>query len=88
MTTLQAGMISTFKLSTIGNLPTAPSTSSRQDLQQRILDYQFSVHVLSPGVDDREVLSIFARMNSTGVKLNPQELRNAEYFGDVQDIYV
>ena len=52
------------------------------DLQQRILDYQFSVHVLSPGVDDREVLSIFARMNSTGVKLNPQELRNADYFGE------
>ena len=50
--------------------------------QQRILDYEFSVHVLSSGVDDREVLGIFARMNSTGVKLNPQELRNAEYFGE------
>ena len=51
------------------------------ELRQRILDYEFSVHVLSSGVDDREVLSIFARMNSTGVKLNPQELRNAEYHG-------
>ena len=49
--------------------------------RQEILDYEFSVHVLSSGVDDRDVLGLFARMNSTGVKLNFQELRNAEYFG-------
>lgn len=49
--------------------------------RQRILDYEFSVHVLPRGIDDREVLQIFARMNATGVKLNRQELRNAEYFG-------
>ena len=52
------------------------------DIKTRILDYQFSVHVLPPGTDDREVLQIFARMNSTGTKLNHQELRNAEYFGE------
>lgn len=52
------------------------------DLKARILDYQFSVHVLPSGTDDREVLQIFARMNSTGTKLNNQELRNAEYFGE------
>ena len=51
-------------------------------IKGRILDYQFSVHVLPPGTDDREVLQIFARMNSTGTRLNPQELRNAEYFGE------
>lgn len=51
------------------------------DVRQRILDYQFSVHILPSSVDDREVLQIFARMNATGVKLNDQELRNAEYFG-------
>ena len=51
-------------------------------LQQRILNYEFSVHVLPAETEDSEVLQIFARMNSTGVKLNPQELRNAEYFGD------
>ena len=50
--------------------------------QRRILDYEFSVHVLSSGTDDRDVLGLFARMNSTGVKLNAQELRNAEYFGE------
>lgn len=51
------------------------------DVQQRLLDYQFSVHVLPSDVDDREVLEIFARMNATGIKLNDQELRNAEFFG-------
>lgn len=52
------------------------------DVRQRILDYQFSVHVIPAGIDDREVLQIFARMNATGVKLNDQEIRNAEWFGE------
>lgn len=51
-------------------------------VRQTILDYEFSVHVLPSSVDDREVLQIFARMNSTGFKLNAQELRNAAYFGE------
>jgi hypothetical protein len=50
--------------------------------QQRILDYQFSVHSFPSDTDDRMILQIFARMNATGVKLNAQELRNAEYFGE------
>jgi len=49
--------------------------------QQSLLDYQFSVHVLPSDVDDKQVLQIFARMNATGVKLNYQELRNANYTG-------
>ena len=52
------------------------------DIKRRILDYDFSVHVLQPGTDDRVVLQIFARMNSTGTRLNAQELRNAKYFGE------
>jgi Protein of unknown function DUF262 len=50
--------------------------------KQRILDYQFSVHSFPADTDDRQILQIFARMNSTGVKLNPQELRNAEFYGE------
>jgi hypothetical protein len=46
-----------------------------------ILGYEFSTHVLPPDTEDRDVLMIFARLNSTGVQLNGQELRNAEYFG-------
>lgn len=52
------------------------------NIQQKILDYVFSVHILPSGIDDRDVLEIFARMNATGVKLNEQELRNAEYYGE------
>lgn len=50
--------------------------------KKRILAYQFSVHVLQSDTSDAEILSIFARMNSTGSKLNDQELRNAEFFGE------
>lgn len=50
-------------------------------VQQNILDYEFSVQILPAGTDDREVLGIFARLNSTGVTLTHQELRNAQYFG-------
>jgi hypothetical protein len=52
------------------------------DYQKRILDYQFSVHSFPSDTDDRIILQIFARMNSTGYKLNAQELRNAEFFGE------
>ena len=47
----------------------------------RLLNYEFSVHVLPSNTEDAEILQIFARMNSTGIKLNYQELRNAEFFG-------
>jgi hypothetical protein len=53
-----------------------------KEVRQSILDYQFSVHVLPSEADDREILQIFARMNATGVKLNDQELRNAEFYGE------
>jgi hypothetical protein len=50
-------------------------------IKRTILDYEFSVHVLPSNTDDRQVLQIFARMNSTGYKLNGQELRNAAWYG-------
>lgn len=49
--------------------------------QQAILDYELSVHILPSSVDDQQVLRIFARLNSTGLGLTPQELRNAEFQG-------
>jgi hypothetical protein len=63
----------------IANTPFAELSS---DVQRRILEYEFNVHVLPSWVDDREVLQIFRRMNSTNYILKPQELRNAEYFGE------
>lgn len=53
-----------------------------QELKQRIIDYEFSVHVLPSDTSDRDVLEIFRRMNSTGTPLNAQELRNAEFNGE------
>ncbi|MBI2303432.1 MAG: DUF262 domain-containing protein [Chloroflexi bacterium] len=54
------------------------------DLPQRakndFLNYNISVDVLI-GATDVEVLGIFARLNTYGVRLNTQELINAKYFG-------
>ncbi len=59
-----------------------------KEYKQRILDYQFSTHVLPNDTSDQQVLDIFRRMNATGTKLNRQELRNAEYFGRfIQSVY-
>jgi hypothetical protein len=54
--------------------------------RQNILDYQFSVHSFPADTDDREILQIFARMNSTGMNLNDQELRNAEFYGSFKTL--
>ena len=54
--------------------------------RKQILNYDFSVHVLPSDTEDRDVLQIFARMNSSGVKLNRQELRNAEFFGEFKKL--
>lgn len=52
------------------------------DDRARILSYQLSVQTLPDDFDDRDVLGVFARLNSTGQSLNKQELRNAAYFGE------
>jgi len=57
-----------------------------QDVRKQILNYEFSVHILPSDTEDREVLQIFARMNATGIKLNSQELRNAEYYGSFKNV--
>jgi hypothetical protein len=56
------------------------------EIRKNILGYDFSVHVLPSATEDRQVLQIFARMNATGVKLNDQELRNAEYYGEFKTL--
>lgn len=55
------------------------------DVQGRILETSLSVNVLPADIDDVTVLTIFQRMNSTGYKLNDQEIRNATYFGEFKD---
>lgn len=50
------------------------------DIQSDFLDYELSVNALVD-LSDNDVLDIFARLNSYGVRLNNQELLNAKYFG-------
>lgn len=52
-----------------------------KNVQRTILSYRFSTQVLGSEVEDRDVLEVFARLNSTGMRLNYQEQRNAEWFG-------
>jgi hypothetical protein len=54
--------------------------------QQKILDYQFSVNSFASDTDDRLILQIFQRINSTGIKLTAQELRNAEFYGQFKTV--
>lgn len=51
-----------------------------EDVQRRYLLYEFAVDLLL-GATEPEVLDIFARLNTYGVRLNRQELLNAKYFG-------
>lgn len=46
------------------------------------LNYEFNVHILASNVDDRDVIQIFRRMNSTNYTLKKQELLNSQYFGE------
>lgn len=50
------------------------------DVQGEFLKYELSVDLLLD-VEDRDILDIFARLNTYSVSLNKQELFNAKYFG-------
>ncbi|MHA8070056.1 DUF262 domain-containing protein [Aquirufa ecclesiirivi] len=52
------------------------------ETKRQILDYEFDSHVLPSRIDDREIIQIFRRMNSTSYAVNKQELRNSEFFGE------
>ena len=57
-----------------------------EKIQKKILSYEFSTHILPINVEDRDVLQMFARLNATGTRLNSQELRNAEFFGEFKTL--
>jgi len=53
----------------------------------QFLGYKFVVNVFED-ISDQEVLNVFSRINTYTVRLNAQELRNAEYFGPFkQSVY-
>jgi len=57
-----------------------------EEHRARILTYRFSVQILPANLGERAILEIFARLNSTGQRLTPQELRNAAYFGECKSL--
>lgn len=63
-------------------LANKPFKQLPEEYQDRILNYEFNVHILSSNVDDRDVIQIFRRMNSTNYTLKKQELLNSQYFGE------
>lgn len=54
-------------------------------IQRQFLLYKFVVHTLED-VSDADVLGMFARLNTYTVRLNAQELRNAEFFGAFKQV--
>lgn len=80
---LLEGNAEVFKILKIHNLEYAGCAYSDlpDEIKEAILSYRFNVQILPVGVTDREVIQIFQRINSTGVKLEPQELLHAEFFG-------
>jgi hypothetical protein len=73
-----------FTLRKVHNAEFAGRTFDRlpEAVRRNILSYEMSTHVLPLNFEDRDVLQVFARMNSTGLKLNQQELRNAQFAGE------
>ena len=51
------------------------------ETQRDILKYEFVVDLLQD-MQDAEVYDVFARINTYSEKLKPQELRNAQWFGE------
>ena len=58
-----------------------PFSRLNDDIKQQLLAYEISTHVLPATTSDGFVFRIFARLNSTGLSLRPQEIRNAQFHG-------
>jgi hypothetical protein len=56
------------------------------DIKHRILSYEISTHVFPASTGDTEIYKIFARLNSTGLSLKAQEVRNSEYHGEFKSL--
>jgi hypothetical protein len=53
--------------------------------RETILQTSLSVNVLPSDIPNVTILQIFQRMNTTGLKLKDQEVRNGTYFGEFKD---
>lgn len=56
------------------------------DQKRQIWKYSFAVRFIQEDVSKDQIIKIFLRLNRTGVSLNPQELRNAEFNGKFNEL--
>lgn len=57
------------------------------DIKRRIRDYSINCNIIDSDTPDEVKLDIFKRLNSNGVKLSPQELRNSVTTKEIRDLY-
>ena len=58
-----------------------PFAALPEDVKRMLLGYELSVHIFPATTGDELVFRLFARLNSTGLPLKKQEIRNAEFHG-------
>lgn len=56
------------------------------DVRRDIRMASVTVNLLQAGVPEKAKYILFKRLNTGGVPLNPQEIRNAVYFGEAMDV--
>lgn len=57
-------------------------------LQNRIYESNFLFTIINPGTPDEVQRNIFKRINTGGVQLTDQEMRNAMYIGNATDLLI
>ena len=58
-----------------------PFSRLPDEVKELLLNYELSTHLFPNTTGDELVFRLFARLNSTGLSLNEQEIRNAEFHG-------
>jgi len=69
-----------FNGSTFDDLP--------RDLQRRLLETEVPVFLVNPGTPKDVIFNIFQRINTGGISLKPQEIRNALNHGTPADLMI